>query len=578
MTIEHRICSILTFLYGSAQAETLWPQIQRLLADFRPPTACLPAGEFSEKDAVLITYGDNFSQPGEAPLRTLQTFLREEARGLLSGVHILPFYPYSSDDGFSVIDYRQVNPELGGWEDIDALGRHVHLMFDAVINHISRRSEWFQGFIRGQQPFVDYFITPAEDADLSRVIRPRTLPLLTRVETSVGEREVWTTFSDDQMDLNYANPAVLLEIVALLLFYVEHGAQMIRLDAIAYLWKEPGSTCLHLPQTHAVVKLLRAVLDAAAPHVVLITETNVPHLENISYFGEVDAAGRTDEAQLVYQFPLAPLTLHTFLTGSAERLSAWAAGLDAPGLFFNFLASHDGIGLSPAHGILSPAQIDHLAQTTLRNGGQISYRANPDGSHTPYELNITFYDALYQPEQSAETNAARFLASQAVLLSLAGVPGIYVHSLLGSRNWQAGLQQTGRARTINREKFNYPELRARLADSADPSGKILRAYLRLLQARQSTPAFHPAGRQKVVSLSPQVFGLERVSPDESGMVLSLINISAEEQTVQVAPSRSAAAWVDLLNPDHRCTPNAQSELSISLSPYQICWLTPANPD
>ena len=335
-TPENRICDHLSFLYGKEEAEDLWPQLQARLADFRErnprwlATVSPPAERLTEVDAVLITYGDQISEPGHSRLQTLAGFLETHLGDAISGVHLLPFYPYSSDDGFSVIDYQQVNPDFGNWDDVARIGQGFRLMFDAVINHISRESAWFQAFLRDEEPYTDYFIVVDPGTDLSQVVRPRALPLLTPVETPSGIKHVWTTFSDDQIDLNYADPQMLLDIIDVLLFYVAQGAEIIRLDAIAYLWKEIGTSCIHLPQTHSVVKLFRAVLDAAAPGVILITETNVPHEENISYFGDPLPSGGTDEAQMVYQFPLASLVLHAFHTGDASSLTRWVADLEAP--------------------------------------------------------------------------------------------------------------------------------------------------------------------------------------------------------------------------------------------------------
>ena len=298
----------------------------------------------------------------------------------IGGVHLLPFFPFSSDDGFSVTDFWKVDPRLGTWNDVALLGKNFRLMFDGVINHVSRESEWFQAFVRGEPPFTDYFICADPNADLSQVTRPRTSPLLTPVKTTRGTKHVWTTFSADQIDLNYKNPEVLLKIIELLLFYAEQGAEVIRLDAIAYLWKEPGTTCIHLPQTHRVVKLFRSVFDQVAPGVILITETNVPHADNVSYFGN-----GTDEAQMVYNFALPPLVLHTFHTGNAQRLTNWAATLTTPSrstTFFNFIASHDGIGVMPARGLLSESEIHELVRRTLAHGGKVSSKSNPDGSES----------------------------------------------------------------------------------------------------------------------------------------------------------------------------------------------------
>ncbi len=278
-------------LYGREAGEQavrkLSARLDKFLRDFGSKAVSPPAQTqvLTEKDAMLITYGDQFSEPAKPPLQSLNDFLNQYLTRALNAVHILPFYPYTSDDGFSVVDYRAIDPALGTWDHVTHLGSGYKLMFDAVINHISRQSDWFQGYLAGSDTYRDYFIEADPATDLSQVTRPRALPLLTPVETSAGPRHVWTTFSDDQIDLNFANPDVLLEIIDILLLYLEKGAKFIRLDAIAYLWKEIGTTCIHLPQTHRVVKLIRTIFDAVAPGTVIITETNVPHEDNISYFG-----------------------------------------------------------------------------------------------------------------------------------------------------------------------------------------------------------------------------------------------------------------------------------------------------
>jgi sucrose phosphorylase len=424
-------------------------------------------------------------------------------------------------------------------------------MFDGVINHISAQSDWFKGFLRDDPRYQNYFIAVEGSPDLSQVVRPRTLPLLTAFQTASGEKKVWTTFSDDQIDLNFQNPEVLLEILDILLMYAEHGATFIRLDAIAYLWKVIGTTCIHLPQTHHVIQFLRAALDEVAPHVHVITETNVPHADNISYFGD-----GANEAQLVYNFALPPLTLHAFHTGDARVLSNWAKTLTLPSdktTFFNFLASHDGIGLNPARGILSNAEIDSLVNKTLAHGGLVSYKNNSDGSQSPYEMNVNYFDALSNPSgnELLDLQVDRFIAAQAIMLSLLGVPGIYFHSLFGSRGWIEGVRQTGRNRTINREKLQLDKIQNELADENSLRAKVFTRYCQLLKARSESAAFHPHGIQKIIDLHPSVFAVERISPDGETRMLCLHNISAEKVTFET---------------------ELATALPITLEPYQVLWL------
>ncbi len=564
-----RLHDHLTFLYGAERAAALLPILRARIAAFRQahPFPPPPPERLTQEDAFLITYADQFQEAGRPPLQTLAAFLSERLHGLVNGVHLLPFFPYSSDDGFAVIDYTQVNPAFGDWEDLRPLRARFRLMFDAVINHVSTQSAWFQGFLRDEAPWRDFFITVAPDTDLSQVVRPRTSPLLTPFETAAGRKWVWTTFSADQVDLNYANPEVLLAVGDVLLFYAAQRAEIIRLDAIAYLWKQIGTSCIHLPQTHRVVKYFRALLDAAAPHVLLITETNVPHEENISYFGDLlpDGSG-TDEAQLVYQFPLAPLILHTFLTGDAAALTGWAEGLRSPpgGTFFNFIASHDGIGVRPAEGLLSPKEIAALVESTLSHGGRVSYKTNADGSRSPYELNITLYDALNDPARPSPLDAPRFLASQAIMLALAGVPGIYVHSLFGSRNCLQCVERQGYARAINREKFRLERLLEALGRAEAHTAQVFNGYAQLLRVRREHPAFHPFGRQEVLRLHPGVFALQRTAPDGSERLLCLHNVTSRGVEVTLpttAPRRDLLTGESLPGPRLR------------LEPYQVRWMT-----
>ncbi|MBI5823615.1 MAG: sugar phosphorylase [Chloroflexi bacterium] len=551
----------LNLLYGGGLAPEIETRLRNLVETYRGRIPSLEPS-LSERDALLITYGDQVQETGKPHVQTLGDFCKNHLSGIVSGIHILPFYPWSSDDGFSVKDYRAVDSALGDWADIEKIGKSFRLMFDGVINHASAQGEWFQKFLRDEKPYRDYFVTVDGDPDLSKIVRPRALPLLTEFETASGVRHVWTTFSADQADLDFRNPDVLIEMFDVLLMYAGRGAQFIRLDAIAYLWKEIGTACIHLPQTHAVVQLLRAVLDDAAPHVRLVTETNVPHADNISYFGD----GR-NEAQLVYNFALPPLALHTFRTGDADILSQWASDLKLPSdqtTFFNFLASHDGIGLNPARGILSAADIDSLVEQTLAHGGLVSYKQNSDGTQSPYEMNINYFDALSNPfgNEPLEMQINRFIAAHTIMLSLIGLPGIYFHSLFGSRSWNEGARVTNHNRAINRQKLERADLEEQLANPASLRFQVFARLRQLLFARSSSAAFHPHGRQKILDIGSGVFALSRISPDGAKNILCLQNVTAQEQRIENLINKTAR---DLLT-------NRFQNSKIILRPYQSMWL------
>jgi sucrose phosphorylase len=463
-----------------------------------------------------------------------------------------------------------VDPGLGNWETIKQMSLRFRLMVDGVINHTSSQHAWFRAFLEDDPRYREAYITVPPEADLSQVVRPRSLPLVTTFETKSGPRPVWTTFSADQVDLNYHSPSVLLDITETLLFYVANGAQWLRLDAIAYLWKEPGTACIHLPQTHTVIRFFRALLDLVAPYVQLVTETNVPHQENLSYFG-----GGRGEAQLVYNFALPPLVLHAFLTGQAGYLSRWSASLELPSrevTFFNFLASHDGIGLNPVRGILPEAEIEQMVIAVEQRGGRTSRKSNPSGGESVYELNINFLDAITPPglDEPLERQVDRFMAAQVILLSLQGVPGIYFHSLVGSRGWPEGVALTGSNRAINRQKFAYDELAAELDDPASLRGRSYRRYASLLRERADRPAFDPYGSQRTLEAGSSVFGLHREAPGGGTGLICLVNVSGEDQTARVDRDLLGGerVWMDQISGEKIEAVAGR----VHLKPYQAMWL------
>lgn len=549
----------LRFIYGKDQAPQILHAIDRLIERYAG-TIAPRIGGWSEADAFLITYGDSICGR-EAPLRELHRFLKKKTGGLLSFVHLLPFYPYTSDDGFSVVDFREVRSDLGNWGDIEAIGADFRLVFDGVINHVSASSSYMKGYCEGDPAFRDFFVSLHPEADTRSVLRTRNLPLLHDYPTHEGTKWLWTTFSRDQVDLNYANPRVLLEILDVLLFYSQRGASMIRLDAIPYMWKELGTSCAHLPQTHELIRLIRDVLDRAASHVLLLTETNVPHQENLSYFGN-----QGDEAQMIYNFSLAPLVVWSLYKGDAGVLSQWAAELEFVGenaTYLNITATHDGIGMRPTEGILSEAERLELVQLATDRGGDMTGKRNGDGSVAPYELNLSYFDAINDPrvDEPQALQVARFLVSQAIPMCLIGMPGIYIHSLLGSRNDLEGVRKTGRARSINRAQLHVADLERELADSGSLRSQVFTAYCRLLSLRSGESAFHPHAAQRVLDLGRPVFAVLRANEATGRQILAIHNVTG--QPVEISLPTGGR---DLIGGEEMAAGLR------TLQPYQICWL------
>ena len=555
-------------LYGD-QAVHLVTRFEAMIGRYGVGLEYPPSGDlWDHRTTVLISYADSIKDGETKPLRSLHAFLAGSLKGVFSTVHLLPFFPWSSDDGFSVIDFRKVHPDYGRWDDVEAIGKDFELMFDLVLNHCSRKSQWFRDFVTGIAPARWYFLPMDPATDLSAVVRPRPWPLLTKTSTRDGPVHVWTTFSDDQIDLNWQNPDVLFEFLDILFLYLSKGCRIFRLDAVAFLWKQIGTSCLHLPETHEVVKLFRDILSWVDPRTVLLTETNVPHEENISYFGE------SDEAHMVYNFSLPPLILHGLLKGTSRLLTEWAHSLpelSPEQAFFNFTASHDGIGVRPLQGLLPQDELEGIIAEVESRGGKVSMKANPDGTQSPYELNITYRDAL-SVRDDIDLSLARFLLSQAIVLAFKGVPAIYIHSLLGTTNDYAGMEATGQNRSINRRKWERDELQALLQDPDSSQARIFSRLSEWIRTRNQHPAFHPGSPMEVLDFGDGVFAFLRTSRTGVEQILCLYNMTPEKQTVSwsdcFAQSRKKASVRELLS---RLTVKPVRG-KLTLQPYFAYWL------
>lgn len=524
---------------------------------------------WSQRDVMLISYGDSLKREGEAPLESLHYFINSQLREVINGVHILPFFPYSTDDGFSVIDYTQVNDALGDWSQVEAIGKQYNLMADLVVNHCSARSRWFDNFKQRKQPGLDYFVEADPAADLSAVVRPRTSPLLAEVETLEGKRYVWCTFSHDQVDLNFANPQVLKEMLGIIKFYLEREVRTFRLDAVAFLWKEIGTPCINHPKTHEMVRLMRTLIEHHSPGAIIITETNLPNHENLSYFGNAN------EAHAVYNFSLPPLLLHALITGKADYLKQWQMAMPPAQMgtfYFNFIASHDGIGLRPAEGLLCESEIDVLVNTMQSFGARISWRSVKGALTKPYEINVTLFDALQGTVKGPDKwQIERFICAHAIMLALEGIPGIYIHSFLATNNDYAGVEHSSHNRAINRHKWNLDELETKLANAYSHHAKVFARMKALLAIRIKQPAFHPNATQYTLHLGEQIFGFWRQSPRREQSIFCIHNVSDQALTIPLASVNLIAldTWTDLLSG----TVYNDLRADLNLPPYGVVWLS-----
>ena len=559
----------LEVIYGAQAAQLVAPVVaaMRYSDDMDEPASY--QNYWDESDCWMITYATSIHADDEPGLKTLQTFCDRYLADTINGLHILPFYPYSSDDGFAVIDYLAVDDAAGSWDDIRSISERYRLMSDLVINHVSSRSVWFQNFISRKDPGKNYFKETTPREDLSMVVRPRSTPLRTEVDTVDGKRWVWCTFGPDQVDLDFGNPEVLLEFIEIIRFYLEQGVSVLRLDAVAFLWKEPGTTALHDQRTHEIIKLLRTLIDFYDPSVMLITETNVPNRDNLTYFGN------SNEAHAIYNFSLPPLLIHTLLTGDCRHLKTWMMSMPparSGTTYFNFIASHDGIGMRPVDGLLSEAERFRLLETLTGFGGKISLRTGPDGTAHPYEVNISLIDALAGTEDGRdEFQIERFVCAHAIMLALEGIPGIYIHSLLGTPNDYEGLARTGQYRSINRRSWAQGELHELLDDPDSVQAKVLAKLRHLIELRRKQEAFHPNAVQFTLQLGLETFGIWRQSTDRRQDVFSISNVSPDHQSLELANINlvSTDSWWDLISGQRI----DEGQTLLELRPYQTVWLT-----
>lgn len=560
----------LDLIYPDENNETLGKRLIEIMGleeCRKKPTA--HENSWSEKDAWLITYGDSVNSETETPLATLNKFAQNRLSDIINGIHILPFFPYSSDDGFSVIDYSQVNDSLGDWDDIEKIAGNFHLMSDLVINHCSSRSRWFDNFKQRKQPGKDYFVEASPNDDYTQVVRPRTSPLLREVETLDGKRHVWCTFSHDQVDLNFANPEVLCEFVRIIKLYLDRGIRIFRLDAVAFLWKQASTSCIHLPQTHEVIRLIRSLVEHHSEDAIIITETNVPNHENLSYFGNAN------EAHAVYNFSLPPLLLQALVAGTSKHLKAWQMSMppaQTGTFYFNFIASHDGIGLRPAEGLLNENEIEEMVNAMQSFGARISWRTVEGGRNKPYEVNVTLFDALQGTINGSDKwQIERFICAHAIMFALEGIPAIYIHSLLATNNYYEGVDRTNHNRTINRYKWDYTLLNEKLNQEFSHHAKVFNKMHELLKVRTQQPAFHPNAVQFTLHLGDHVFGFWRQSQKRDQSIFCLHNVTNQEVRIPVSSINliTLDTWVDLISG------NDFSDIrqDVILQPYQYVWIT-----
>jgi len=571
-TLRQTILSSLHRIYSGRNLDDLARDASIICErlDNKPPTNSLDREGWDQSTSVLITYGDSVQMKNQKPLDVLRNFYNQYLSDTFDVIHILPFFPSGGDDGFSVISYEDVDASLGTWHNISDITKSCRIMGDLVINHGSRKSAWFQQFLEDKSPGNKFFLTVDDEFDTTQVVRPRDHTLIQKVTTKRGMQSIWCTFSEDQVDYDFKNPDVLMYFINTVLDFIDRGVSIIRLDAVGFLWKESGSSCLNLDQTHAIIKLIRLICEQYSSQSVIVTETNLPNQENLSYFGN------GNEAHWIYNFPLPPLILHTLLQGNSDVLRRWSMSMP-PALhgtaYLNFLSSHDGFGLRPIEGILSDEEKQSLIARLEKNGSLFTWRSSNGNTKKIYEANITLFSALKMTDDDEEGHHSidRFIAAHAIMMSLEGVPAVYINSLIGCENDLSAVEATGIKRRINREKFAKQDIDKLLEDKTGQHATVMRAINQILSIRSKQPAFHPNATQFTLQLGQSLFGVWRQSNDREQSIFAITNVTSKSTDLNMQDLNliDIETWYDL----HAESSIPETRNTISFKPYQSVWIS-----
>ena len=520
----------------------------------------------SEKTSMLICYGDSiFSQNQKHSIKVFKNFFNKKLSKNFNTVHFLPFYPSSSDSGFAVKDHYKIDNKLGNWPDIKTFSKKNDVMADIVINHSSARGLWFKNFLKGKRPGKDYFLTVDSKFNTSKVVRPRDHKLLKKINIFNKIDYLWRTFSPDQLDLNFKNPAVLLRFIKIMINLINNGVTIFRLDAIAYLWKESGTKCINLSKTHEIIKILRIITSLLNTQSLIVTETNLPEKENLSYFGN------NDEANWIYNFSLPPLLIHAFLFENNFYLYNWSKKLPKSKVgncYLNFIASHDGIGIRPTEGILSDKVLKDFLNRLKKNGSKFSYRKIQNKSKKVYEANITVFDALKKTNyDNGEFAFERYVSAHSIMIAFEGVPAIYFNSIFGTSNDEAKFVITGNNRDVNRYKWNIKNILNKLNNKNSKESFCYKKISKLLSIKNKQKAFHPNAYRENIYFGPKIFSFKRKSIDKKQTIICITNLSSTLQYIKI--NKNLTKYKDLLGSKIFFT----LDKKIKLDPCQTIWLS-----
>ena len=564
-TIRSKLDNIYKIFLSKKDIDYFENQILQIIKNFNKKNP-KQKKNISEKTTLVICYGDSVYSEKKKSIKVFQTFFQKRLKSYFNTIHFLPFYPSSSDSGFAVKDHFKVENKLGSWSDIKSISRSNNVMADMVINHSSARGLWFKNFLKKKEPGKDFFLTVDSKFNISKVVRPRDHRLLKKIKIFKRPEYLWRTFSPDQIDLNFKNPSVLIQFIKIMIHLINNGVTIFRLDAIAYLWKENRTKCINLKQTHQIIKLLRIIINLLNIQTTIITETNLPEKENLSYFGS------NDEANWIYNFSLPPLLIHAFLFENSSYLNKWSENLPntkSGNSYLNFIASHDGIGIRPTEGLFNEKTLKNFLKRLKKNGSKFSFRKVQNKSKKVYEANITIFDALKKSDydKKGEFYLERYVSAHAIMVSFEGIPAIYFNSIFGTSNDETKFIITGNNRDVNRYKWNLKNITNKLKDNKTKQSIFYNKICNLLNIRRKQKAFHPNASRLNLDFGPKIYGFKRISKDKKQTIICITNLSSNIQKTKINLKNQKVK--NLMNSEI----NFENKKFLILKPFETVWLS-----
>lgn len=448
---------------------------------------------------MLITYPDSLGKN----IEELRNVLKNDLKGAVGGIHLLPFFPSTGDRGFAPTDYTKVYPKFGDWSDVEKLGQEYYLMFDFMINHISRHSKYYEDFQqkKDKSKYADLFLSwdkfwpqgrPTK-ADVDLIYKRKDKAPYQEITFADGSKEkLWNTFGPEQIDLDVRKKVTQEFIKQTLNQLIEHGADIIRLDAFAYAVKKLDTNDFFVePEIWDLLAQVRD--DIAAKGAIILPEIH----EHYSMPFKIAKHG-----YFIYDFALPMVTLYSLYSGKSERLAHWLKM--CPMKQFTTLDTHDGIGVVDARDILTPEEVKYTSQELYKVGANVKKKYSSAEYHNLdiYQINTTFYSALGDDDK-------KYFMARLLQVFAPGIPQIYYVGMLAGKNDIKLLEETKEGRNINRHYYTREEV------AEEVKRPVVASLLKLFAFRNTEAAFDLEGNIEVETPSENEIRIVRMNKDQT---------------------------------------------------------------